>query len=423
MKKIIVSSLLISSVLLAGCGGNAAPESAETSSEVSSDAASASDGAPAGVEENAVITSAVPGNNTAQDAPARDEGIVLRDPEYKKLADMITFSGEFVGLAEIGADIGEISVADISVSSIELVGADNEMLYYIGGSDTPSLMQFSALTRATESVWDKDMSRVTVCYADKDYVVYGEVSDSAYDGFRPEARYRIFLREDKTEADMPLVYVGQPICRTGKSLFFNYTDRVREKETDNDHNVSIVYRYVPGLDYISVVCSGGVIYGASDYGVCLGVNGSIYYADPVTDPNVSGEYPFSAAAMDMAGEYPTYTILWNSDALGDKYEVGYYPHYLVRKVLLRTQYNTDVYFTAVTKNKAAVTLLGAKGMDGECAAVIDAVNMKAALLDGIDEYNAVISSGSFVYIVTCPGTVHSVSDERLITIDTSKMGQ
>ena len=422
MKKIIASSLLVSSVLLAGCGGNTATESAETSSAVSSAAASAADGAPAGVEENAVINYSAPGNNTAQASTSQEEGIVLRDPEYKKLADMITFSGEFVGLAEIGADISEISVADISVSSIEPVGADNEMLYYIGGSDTPSLMQFSALTRVTESVWDKDMSDITVCYADKDYIVYSEAPASD-GGYRTEASYRIFFREDKTEADMPLVYVGQPICRTGKSLFFNYTDRVREKETDNDHNVSIVYRYVPGLGYTSVVCSGGVIYGASDYGVCLGVNGSIYYADPVTDPNVSGEYPFSAAAMDMAGEYPTYTILWNSDALGDKYEVGYYPHYLVRKVLLRTQYSTDVYFTAVTKNKAAVTLLGAKGMDGECAAVIDAVNMKAALLDGIDEYNAVISSGSFVYIITCPGTVHSVSDERLITIDTSKMGQ
>lgn len=422
MKKIIVSSLLILSVLLAGCGGNAATESAETSSGVSSDAASASDGAPAGVEANAAATSAVSGNNIAQASSSQEEGIVLRDPEYKKLADMITFSGEFVGLAEIGADISEINVADISVSSIELVGADNEMLYYIGGSDTSSLMQFSALTRVTESVWDKDMSDITVCYADKDYIVYSKAPASD-GGYRTEASCRIFFREDKTEADMPLVYVGQPICRTGKSLFFNYTDRVREKETDNDHNVSIVYRYVPRLDYTSVVCSGGVIYGASDYGACLGVNGSIYYADPVTDPNVSGEYPFSAAAMDMAGEYPTYTILWNSDALGDKYEVGYYPHYLVRKVLLRTQYNTDVYFTAVTKNKAAVTLLGAKGMNGECAAVIDAVNMKAALLDGMDEYNAVISSGSFVYIITCPGTVHSVSDERLITIDTSKMGQ
>lgn len=420
MKKYIISSLLASLLLLAGCGGNTSSDSSETS-VVSSEAADISDGGiPVGGEEPAV-SSAV--STTASEAPAQDGGIILKDPEYKKLKEMITFSGEFVNLSDIGADIREVSMSELSADNIYPVGADEEMLYYFMFEDLDSgdvkrwLMEYNTLTGVSEKACDRNMNSADLLYIDKDYIVYYLVSTDS------SVEFRITMREDGTDKKMPQPYNGMEIYRIGKSLFFNYNGSIYDDATDEMYDVTAVYRYAPALDYLEVSCGNGVAYGASDFGMCLGMNGSIYYTNPVTDPYVSGEFPFSAAAMFMAGEYPTYTIQWDSNVLGDKYEVGYYPHYLVRKVLLRTQYSTEVYYTSVTSDKAAFVLLGEKNVDGECAAVIDTVNNKAALLDGIDGYNRVFSSGSYVHIITEPSTMHDISDERLITINTSNMGK
>lgn len=432
MKKRILSFLLISTVLLAGCGGNTPYDSSKTFSEQSSEVypdvtmPSESVVLPVGGEEPAATDTMSSYINTiASETPEQDSGIVLRDPEYTKLKEMITFDGEFVNLADIGAEVKELKISDINNGrDVTPINADDEMLYYMYSSDSEtSLIEFSAETLERKSVMSKE-TYFDVIYADKDYIIYtDQVYNGSDDRQKDEVQYRIILRGDGTERDMPSAYNNGGIYRIGKSLFFNCSKRIYDDATDEMYTANVVYRYSPESDYLTVSCDNGIVYGASDYGMSLGKNGSIYYCDPVTDPYVSGEYPFSAAAMFMAGEYPTYTVLWNSDALGDKYEVGYYPHYLVRRVLFRTQYKTDIYYTAVTQDKAAVSILDRNSDDGECIALIDCVNKRAALYEGLDYNNIVLSNGSYVYIITCPAFVSDIESERLIVINTANMGK
>lgn len=431
MKKRILSILLISTVLLAGCGGNTPSDSSETSSEVSSVVppdvtdSSESEADPIGGEEPAATDTTSSSINTiASEPPEQDSGIVLKDPEYTKLKEMITFDGEFVNLADIGAEVKELKVSDINNGrDVTPINADDEMLYYMYSSDSgASLIEFNAETLERKSIMSKE-TIFDVIYADNDYIIY---TDRVYNGSddqpKDAVQYRIILRGDGTERDMPSAYNGGGIYRIGKSLFFNCNKRIYDNATDEMYTANVVYRYSPEPDYLTVSYDNGIVYGASDYGMSLGKNGSIYYCDPVTDPYVSGEYPFSAAAMFMAGEYPTYTVLWNSDALGDKYEVGYYPHYLVRKVLFRTQYKTVIYSTTVTKEKAAVSILHSGYDSNNYAAVIDAANKKAAVLGGLEDSSDIFSSGSYVYIFN-DFEYPIVNSKRLIVINTANMGQ
>ena len=427
MKKRILSILLISTVLLAGCGGNTPSDSSETSSVAPPDVtdSSESEADPVGGEEPAATDTTSSSINTiASEPPEQDSGIVLKDPEYTKLKEMITFDGEFVNLADIGAEVKELKVSDINNGrDVTPINADDEMLYYMYSSDSgASLIEFNAETLERKSIMSKE-TIFDVIYADKDYIIY---TDQVYNGSddqpKDAVQYRIILRGDGTERDMPSAYNGGGIYRIGKSLFFNCNKRIYDNATDEMYTANVVYRYSPEPDYLTVSYDNGIVYGASDYGMSLGKNGSIYYCDPVTDPYVSGEYPFSAAAMFMAGEYPTYTVLWNSDALGDKYEVGYYPHYLVRKVLFRTQYKTVIYSTTVTKEKAAVSILHSGYDSNNYAAVIDAANKKAAVLGGLEDSSDIFSSGSYVYIFN-DFEYPIVNSKRLIVINTANMGQ
>lgn len=427
MKKRILSILLISTVLLAGCGGNTPSDSSETSSVAPPDVtdSSESEADPVGGEEPAATDTTSSSINTITSAPPeQDSGIVLKDPEYTKLKEMITFDGEFVNLADIGAEVKELKVSDINNGrDVTPINADDEMLYYMYSSDSgASLIEFNAETLERKSIMSKE-TIFDVIYADKDYIIY---TDQVYNGSddqpKDAVQYRIILRGDGTERDMPSAYNGGGIYRIGKSLFFNCNKRIYDNATDEMYTANVVYRYSPEPDYLTVSYDNGIVYGASDYGMSLGKNGSIYYCDPVTDPYVSGEYPFSAAAMFMAGEYPTYTVLWNSDALGDKYEVGYYPHYLVRKVLFRTQYKTVIYSTTVTKEKAAVSILHSGYDSNNYAAVIDAANKKAAVLGGLEDSSDIFSSGSYVYIFN-DFEYPIVNSKRLIVINTANMGQ
>ncbi len=427
MKKRILSILLISTVLLAGCGGNTPSDSSETSSVAPPDVtdSSESEADPVGGEEPAATDTTSSSINTiASEPPEQDSGIVLKDPEYTKLKEMITFDGEFVNLADIGAEVKELKVSDINNGrDVTPINADDEMLYYMYSSDSgASLIEFNAETLERKSIMSKETT-FDVIYADKDYIIY---TDQVYNGSddqpKDAVQYRIILRGDGTERDMPSAYNGGGIYRIGKSLFFNCNKRIYDNATDEIYTANVVYRYSPEPDYLTVSYDNGIVYGASDYGMSLGKNGSIYYCDPVTDPYVSGEYPFSAAAMFMAGEYPTYTVLWNSDALGDKYEVGYYPHYLVRKVLFRTQYKTVIYSTTVTKEKAAVSILHSGYDSNNYAAVIDAANKKAAVLGGLEDSSDIFSSGSYVYIFN-DFEYPIVNSKRLIVINTANMGQ
>ncbi|MGN1421811.1 MAG: hypothetical protein ACI4XA_00385 [Oscillospiraceae bacterium] len=361
------------------------------------------------------------GTSSADTAVSNVGGVVLADPEYKKLKEMITFDGEFVTLADIGAKVTEtVPKEHLSDGSSESdvyftnIGAQDECVYFqiYDYSDpdnaAPCVVEYNAETAAYTTVWKGQVSYIV--YADKDFIIYVADGNS-----------RIYCRGEDKDLAMPDKYVGQRVFRMGKSLFFNYNEQIYDEANDRTISVDYVCRFAPLSDYCSIVYDNGCLYGASEKGMCLGINGSVCYANPIYDPNVMGEYPFGAAAMDMAGVYPTYTVLWNTDALGDKYEVGYYPHYLVRKTLLRTQYNTNLYATAVTEEKAAVTLLQGKDQKYFCAAVIDSVNKKAALLDSelFYEYLDIYSSGSYVHILS----YNKGFDITMTTIKTADMGE
>lgn len=452
MKKCFLA-LTLSLLLLTGCGGNDLSQSdvsgnisdgthgtvADTETvtseslsgekgsggvyegDNSGDDLSGENGSSGAFGGNNAVDSISDGTSSADTAVSNVGGVVLADPEYKKLKEMITFDGEFTTLADIGAKVTEtVPKEHLSNGSsesdvyFEIIGAQDECVYFqiYDYSDpdnaAPCVVEYNAETAAYSTVWKGQVSYIV--YADKDFIIY--VADG---------NFRIYCRGEDKDLAMPDMYLGLPVYRMGKSLFFNYNGQIYDEANDRTTSVNYVCRFAPLSDYCSIVYDNGLLYGASDKGMCLGINGSVCYTNPIYDPYVIGEYPFGAAAMDMAGVYPTYTVLWNTDALGDKYEVGYYPHYLVRKPLLRTQYNTNVYVTAVTEDKAAVALLQAKGQDNFCAAVIDSVNKKAALLDSelFYEFYDIYSSGSYVHIISYKATF----EPAITTIKTTDMGE
>ena len=425
MKKIIFSAIILLALLLSGCGESSPMPNEETGHSPENTEASPVGGDIA-EEDNAPETSSETAVTVASTA-APDGGVVLSEPEYKKLMNMVTFDGEFVNLSDIGA---EVTINEIALPLTDKEyryaydGCDGGLIYYdahtVAADDSECVMwEYNTETKESTEIWRVKNSYIR--NADKDYIVLVNFDETYY-------YYSVYIRKDGREVELPM-FEGGNLVRRGKSFYYNYSDSIYSEQHDRSFDVRGICKFSPETGQTELMFDGAYLYAGNDLGLCVGKDGLIYYADPTSDGALKKSYDFSANMMDMAGMYPTYTFCCSSDVLGDKYEVGYFPFYSLRKTLLRTQYKTNVYLTAVAENEAAAVVLNDGTSDEMSIALIDTANKTAALIDGLPAVTALVADGNYIHYISFEQSSyvsmgHSSPEDgkmTIVTINTSDM--
>lgn len=140
MKKIIFSAIILLALLLSGCGESSPMPNEETGHSPENTEAS-----PVGGDipsESIAPETSSQAAVTAASTAAPDGGVVLSEPEYKKLMEMVTFDGEFVNLSDIGAVITKAELSDFIPENVNysIIGAQDEYVFF-------SCMIIRSLTR------------------------------------------------------------------------------------------------------------------------------------------------------------------------------------------------------------------------------------------------------------------------------------
>ena len=145
MKKKIIFVMLLAAFLLTGCGDGAVSDSGSVPNEETEHSPENTEASPVGGDipsESIAPETSSQAAVTAASTAAPDGGVVLSEPEYKKLMEMVTFDGEFVNLSDIGAVITKAELSDFIPENVNysIIGAQDEYVFF-------SCMIIRSLTR------------------------------------------------------------------------------------------------------------------------------------------------------------------------------------------------------------------------------------------------------------------------------------